>query len=74
MRFMFRKKRYKHKKSIDDLKKMYDKGLAYRYAVVLSSDNTPLWCCEDYQCALDDAYDELMRNFRECHIVDLAYL
>ena len=34
MRFMFRKKRYKHEKSIDDLKKEYDKNGEYRHIVV----------------------------------------
>ena len=48
MRFMFRKKRYKHEKSIDDLKKEYDKNGEYRH-IVVNDKNIPLWCCKTSQ-------------------------
>ena len=70
MRFMFRKKRYKHEKSIDDLKKEYDKNGEYRY-IVVNDKNIPLWCYKTRQEAIERAAEELFCNFRKCEIVDL---
>ena len=70
MRFMFRKKRYKHEKSIDYLKKEYDKNGEYRH-IVVNDKNIPLWCCKTSQEAIDKVADEWFLNFRRCEIVDL---
>ena len=72
MRFMFRKKRYKHKKSIDDLKKEYDKNGEYRY-IVVNDKNIPLWCYKTRQEAVEQVVEELFWNFRKCEIVDLLF-
>ena len=70
MRFMFRKKRYKHKKSIDDLKKEYDKNGEYRH-IVVNDKNIPLWCCKTRQEAVEQVVEEWFWNFTKCEIVDL---
>lgn len=70
MRFMFRKKRYKHEKSIDDLKKEYDKNGEYRY-IVVNDKNIPLWCYKTRQEAVEQVVEEWFWNFRRCEIVDL---
>ena len=70
MRFMFRKKRYKHEKSIDDLKKEYDKNGEYRH-IVVNDKNIPLWCCKTRQEAVEQVVQEWFWNFRKCEIVDL---
>ena len=70
MRFVFRKKRYNHKKSIDDLKKQYDKNGEYRY-IVVNDKNIPLWCCKTRQESVDQVVQEWFWNFRKCEIVDL---
>ena len=70
MRFIFRKKRYKHEKSIDDLKKEYDKNGEYRH-IVVNDKNIPLWCCKTRQEAVEQVVRELFWNFRKCEIVDL---
>ena len=70
MRFMFRKKRYNHKKSIDDLKKEYDKNGEYRY-IVVNDKNIPLWCYKTRQEAVEQVIEEWFWNFRRCEIVDL---
>lgn len=72
MRFMFRKKRYKNEKSIDDLKKEYDKNGEYRH-IVVNDKNIPLWCCKTSQEAIERAAEELFCNFRKCEIVDLLF-
>ena len=70
MRFVFRKKRYKHEKSIDDLKKEYDKNGEYRY-IVVNDKNIPLWCCKTRKEAVEQVVEEWFWNFRRCEIVDL---
>ena len=70
MRFMFRKKRYKHEKSIDDLKKEYDKNGEYRH-IVVNDKNIPLWCCKTRQEAVEQVVEEWFWNFTKCEIVDL---
>lgn len=72
MRFMFRKKRYKNEKSIDDLKKEYDKNGEYRH-IVVNDKNIPLWCCKTSQEAIERSAEELFCNFRKCEIVDLLF-
>ena len=72
MRFMFRKKRYNHKKSIDDLKKEYDKNGEYRH-IVVNDKNIPLWCCKTRQQAIERVAEEWFWNFRRCEIVDLLF-
>ena len=72
MRFMFRKKRYNNKKSIDDLKKEYDNNGEYRY-VVVNNQNIPLWCCKTRQEAIEQVAEEWFWNFRRCKIVDLLF-
>lgn len=70
MRFMFRKKRYKYEKSIDDLKKECDKNEEYRH-IVVNDENIPLWCCKTRQDAVEKVAEEWFWNFRRCEIVDL---
>ena len=70
MRFMFRKKRYKREKSIDDLKKEYDKNGEYRH-IVVNDKNIPLWCCKTRQEAVEQVVEEWFWNFTKCEIVDL---
>lgn len=71
---IFKKKKHDCKKSIDDLKKLYDSNGEFRYAVVLLSNGATLWACKDYESALERVADERIRNFRQCEVVDLAYL
>ena len=70
MRFVFRKKRYKREKSIDDLKKEYDKNGEYRH-IVVNDKNIPLWCCKTRQEAVEQVVEEWFWNFTKCEIVDL---
>ena len=70
MCFMFGKKRYNHEKSIDDLKKEYDKNEQYRY-IVVNDKNIPLWCCKKRQDAVEQVVREWFWNFRRCEILDL---
>ena len=72
MCFVFRKKRYNHKKSIDDLKKEYDKNGEYRH-IVVNDKNIPLWCCKTSQEAIEKVAEEWFWNFRRCEIVDLLF-
>ena len=71
---IFKNKSPDCKKSIDDLKKLYDSNGEFRYAVVLLSNGATLWACKDYEDALERVADERICNFRQCKIVDLAYL
>ena len=72
MRFMFRKKQYNHKKSIDDLKKEYDKNREYRF-IVVNDKNIPLWCCKTRQEAIERVVEEWFWDLRRCEIVDLLF-
>lgn len=72
MRFMFRKKRCKHEKSIDELKKEYDKNREYRH-IVVNDKNIPLWCCKTRQEAVERVAEEWVWRFRRCEIVDLLF-
>ena len=72
MRFMFRKKRYNSKVSINDLQKKYEKDGEYRYAVVLLSNNRPIWCCKEYQDAREKVAEECVWSSRRCKIIDLC--
>lgn len=71
---IFKKKKHDCKKSIDDLKKLYDSNGEFRYAVVLLSNGATLWACKDYEDAMERVADERRYNFRQCEVVDLAYL
>ena len=72
MRFVFRKKRHRHEKSIDDLKKEYDNNGEYRH-IVVNDKNIPLWCCKTRQQAIEKVAEEWFWNFRRCEIVDLLF-
>jgi hypothetical protein len=72
MRFMFRKNRYNRKKSIDDLKKEYDKNGEYRH-IVVNDKNIPLWCCKTRQEAIEKVVEEWFWDSRRCEIVDLLF-
>ena len=72
MRFMFRKKRYNHEKSIDDLKKEYDKNGEYRH-IVVNDKKIPLWCCKTRQEAIEKVVEEWSWDSKRCEIVDLLF-
>lgn len=69
---MFRKKRYNNKKSIDDLKKAYEKTGEYG-CVVVNEKNIPLWSCKSMQDAEEKVAEELLLNGRKCKIVNLLF-